>query len=135
MRAVRGTHELRGNANAIAFASKTAFENISNIQLLRDLGDIGVLAFERKRGSARHHSQSFNLSERIENLFADAVAKILLIFRLAHIDERQYRDRFFVGGGNNANRVRRLRRPAWWMIDPPPTESDDNQNNRADPNQ
>src|ERR1700730_8387190 len=84
--------QLRGNANAIAVATQTAFKEIRDIQLLPDLVRLGVFAFEREGRGPRDHAQTLDLRQRIENFLADAVAKIFLIAHLAKIDKWQNGD-------------------------------------------
>src|SRR5437016_12760915 len=108
MKTIERVDQLRCDPNAIPFSAQTALENILDIKLVRDFADVRILAFKRKGRRARYDPQTVHFRQRIENLFADAVAKILLIFRLAHIDEWQHRNGFFVGGGR-----RRRTRNAW----------------------
>src|ERR1700738_4755518 len=79
--------QLRRNANAIAVAAQTALEEIGDTQLLPDLVRFGIFTFERERGGARDYAKAFNFRQCIQNLLADAVAKIFLIASLAKIDK------------------------------------------------
>ena len=58
----------------------------------RDLRDCDFLPFERERRRARRHLQLRNLREQIEHFLGDAVGKVFLVLRLAHVDERQHSD-------------------------------------------
>src|SRR5438270_2625090 len=93
MKTIARVDQLRCNPNAIPFSAQTALENILDVEFVRNVADVRVLAFKGKGRRARYDPQTIYFRQRIENLFADAVAKILLIFRLAHIDERQHCDR------------------------------------------
>src|SRR5205814_4387910 len=85
----------RGDANPVAIPAQTSFQHILDVELLCDLRCVRVLPFEREGRSPSDHAQALNLRESIEQLFADAVAEIFLIFRLAQIHEWKDSDAFF----------------------------------------
>src|SRR5437762_9791641 len=87
MKTIARVDQLRRDPNPIPFAAQTAFENILDIKLVRDFADVRILAFKGKGRCARYDPQTVHFRQRIENLFADSVAKIFLIFRLARSEE------------------------------------------------
>jgi hypothetical protein len=90
-----GADQLRRDTHRVAGLAHRAFEHIGNVQRARDLRDAGLLALERERRRARRHLQLRNLREQVQQLFGDAVGKILVRLFIAHVDERQHRDRVF----------------------------------------
>src|SRR5205085_4805393 len=87
--------QLRSDANPVAIPAQTSFQHILDVELLRDLRCVSVLTLEREGRSPGDHAQPLNLREGIEQLFADAVAEIFLIFRLTQIHERKDGDALF----------------------------------------
>ena len=97
--AVRRVDELRGDAHARARLAHAALEHVPHLQALRDLADLDRLALERERGRARGDVKSFDLGQRVDDLFGEAVAEVLVLGIGAHVRERQDGDgrRFFDG--------------------------------------
>lgn len=48
VRTVSGTDQLRGDAQCVAGLAHAAFEHVSDVELLRDVGNVGLPALERK---------------------------------------------------------------------------------------
>src|SRR2546421_9781371 len=92
MESITRVDQLRGEADAIAFAAKTTFQNFLHIQFLPNFGYICIFSLKRKGRSARDDTETLHLRQRIENFFADAIAKIFLIVRLAQINKGQHSD-------------------------------------------
>src|SRR5262249_4776867 len=51
------------------------------------------LSLERKGGSAGDHLQAGDLRQRIDDLFGEAVAEVVIVFSRTHVGERQDRNR------------------------------------------
>ncbi len=71
--AVGRVDELRGDADLIARLAHAALEHGGDVQLVRDVAHILVLALEGERRGARRHPQAGNLGEKIQQLFGEAV--------------------------------------------------------------
>ena len=85
-------NKLRGHPNPDIRLANTAFQYMRHVELLGDVGDIGILALELKTRRPRGHPQVRNLGEQIEQLFGNAVGKIFLLGVGRHVHERQYGD-------------------------------------------
>src|SRR5262249_53114380 len=77
--AVGRVHELRGNAQPITGASHTALEHGLDVESLGDGTRVFVLALEREGRSPCRDPQALDMSERIENLFRDAIGEVLVV--------------------------------------------------------
>src|SRR5207249_10404075 len=67
---------------------------ILDVELVPKITHAGVFPFERERRSAGHDAQPIDLCQCVENLFAYAVAEILLVLCLAKIEEWQHSHAF-----------------------------------------
>src|SRR3970040_2849531 len=93
MRIGRNVDELRRDAYLISGLAHTAFENVVDVEHFRDRAHIRVRAFDRERRRSRRDAQTRNVRERVEQLFGDTVAKILLFGIGADAHERQHGER------------------------------------------
>ena len=91
--------ELRGDAQALALTAHAAFEDVADTKLPANQADVGVLAFVLKGRVARDDEQPANARKSGDQVLGDAVGKVLLVSIVAHVDERQNRDRRTVGQG------------------------------------
>ena len=110
VRAVGGADQLRGNAQLVAGLAHTAFQHMGDVQLLRDLSDLDVLALESERGRARDHFQVGDLRQQVQQFLGDAVGHVLLIFFGGHVHKGQHRDRLIRDRGRHRRVRRRGRR-------------------------
>jgi hypothetical protein len=84
-----------------------ALEYVGHVQRLGDLLDPRRPALEVEAGGARRHPQLRHPGEQADQLLGQAVGEVLLVLRLAHVDERQDRDRLF--GRGERGRARQFR--------------------------
>ena len=89
----RAVDQLRGDAHALAGLAHAALEHVADPELPRELPDVDVLALERERRVARGDRERGDLAEVGDDVFADAVAEILLLRLAAHVGEGQHADR------------------------------------------
>ena len=90
--AARAFDQLGGDAHALAGLAHAALEHMTDLELPRDLGHVDVFALERKGRIAGDHRKRGDLAQVGGDVFADAVAEILLLGIAAHVDERQHAD-------------------------------------------
>jgi hypothetical protein len=104
--AIGGIDQLCGDAQTIGGAPQAAFQHQGRAQLPRDLADVGVRAFERKRGPARHHTHARQLGKGIDDLFGQPIGEILIILVAARRQEWQHGHArllgHFAGGGGRS---------------------------------
>ena len=77
--AVGGVDQLRRDPDPIAGLAHAAFEHVRDAERLRDPPDVDVLALERERGGARDHLQVGHLRQRVDDLFRQPVAEVILL--------------------------------------------------------
>ena len=94
MRVALGIDELDVDAHAVAGFAHTAFQDVGNSKLLRDLANVLGRVFETLRRRARDHFQIANAREAGEDFLLDTVGKISVRFIFAQIFKRQDGDRF-----------------------------------------
>ena len=86
----------------ISGATHTAFHHFAHPQLLRDLlqiaGDPGLILHDR---SAADYFQILDLGKIRQQLVLDAVSKVSVLFFLAQVFQRQYRDALFTDAGGS----------------------------------
>src|SRR5688572_8539733 len=85
--------ELRGDPHAPAALPNAALENVTDVELLRDLPDRLIRSFIVHRRSPRDHSELGYTRQAREDLLGEAVAEVLVVAGRAQVDERQHRDR------------------------------------------
>jgi len=90
--------QLRRDAYAPARFADAALEHVADLELSRDLRHVEALALERERRVARHDEQRRDLVQVGDDVFADAVAEVLLFRIAAHVGERQHADPDPAGG-------------------------------------
>ncbi len=95
--------ELGGDADAVAIPADAAFDHVADAEFLADLPDVGGLALVDKRRVAGDHEEPAQLGQRGDDVLADAVGEIILLWIVAHVDEGQHGD-----GGPVGQRQRRL---------------------------
>jgi hypothetical protein len=82
--------ELRRDSKLITRFAYASFENGVHVQLLANLPDVDVPAFERKGGGSRHHVQVGHPAQRVDDFFGQAIAEVFLVFLRAQIEERKH---------------------------------------------
>src|SRR5712691_11402298 len=97
MRAGDRVDQLPGDPHSPAGFAHRAFEDIADAKLAPDLPHIGRLAFVGKARIAGDHEQPADPAEHGDYLLDHAVDEIFLLGVAAHVLERQYRNRWFVG--------------------------------------
>ncbi len=97
MCAVRGGNQLRGDAKPVSGSPYAALQHRCDPQRLGNPADVGVLALERERRRPGNHLQSGNLRQRVDDLFGQPVAKVLVLGIATHIGEREHHDRRAAG--------------------------------------
>ena len=93
VRTVGRPDQLGGDPERVAGFPDTALEHVVDAERLRDRRDVGVLVLERERRGPRDHPELRQLREQVQQLLGQAVGKVLLVARLAHVLERQHGDR------------------------------------------
>ncbi len=106
--------ELRRDAHAVAALAHAALDHIADAELLGDLLHMHRLALVDERRVARDHEEPAQLGQCGDDVFADAVGKILLLRIAAHVGEGQHGDGRPVGHGSRP-RMRFLRQRTGWM--------------------
>jgi hypothetical protein len=96
--------QLHVDAHLIAGLLQTPFENMCYSECLPDFLQIEIAALELESRSARRHFQAWDLCERIEYLFCNAIAEVSGALIIAQVFERQHRDAFFGNGGSSSCR-------------------------------
>ena len=94
-----GIDQLGRNADAVAAFAHAPFHEIPYTQLPRYLPKVFVNVAIDKRRVARDHEQRVKARQICDDVFADAIAEILLLGIAAHVLERQHGDRRLVGEG------------------------------------
>jgi hypothetical protein len=84
--------ELRGDANAIAILSDTAFEHVTDPEFLADLLEMDAFAFVGEGRIASDDEKPAQLRQRGNNVLTDTIREIVLLRIAGHIIERQNRD-------------------------------------------
>ena len=87
MKSVRDINEPRHHPHFVRATVHAPFEHVTNLELPSNLTHIHVFVLERKGGGARDDQQTVNVREGVDDLLGDPVAEIILISRLAQIDE------------------------------------------------
>ena len=93
MVSVAGIDELYDDAHPVAGLAHAAFKNRFHPQLRADVADVDRLAFELKRRRARGDVDARQRAERVDELFGHPLAEVILILLLAHVREREHRNR------------------------------------------
>ena len=92
-----GVDELRRDAEAVVGALYTALEHVTYTELTSKLADVHRLALEAKAGVAREHTQVACPRQLSQDVFGQALAKIVLFRIAAQIVEGEDRDRRDLG--------------------------------------
>src|SRR6059058_3189605 len=111
---VPGVGQLRRHAQAVCGPAHAPAEHGRHLQRLTDLPHVLVLPLECERRRPGHDLELGQLRERVDELFADAVAQVFLLWGTTHVHERQH--------GNRLAGTRRYRRRA---VRPAPAASRD----------
>ena len=91
---IAGIDQLRGNPDAIAHLAHAAFEDVFHIQPFADFPQVRVLALESERRGATGDAQCIDTREIVEQFLGQPIGKVFVGRVIAHVDERQHRDRF-----------------------------------------
>src|SRR5437899_2664053 len=91
-------------ASAVGGPAHAPAEHGRHLQRLTDLPHVLVLPLECERRRPGHDLELGQLRERVDELFADAVAQVFLLWGATHVHERQH--------GNRLAGTRRYRRCA-----------------------
>src|ERR1700680_1941731 len=92
MKAAHGIDQLYSDPYGIAGSAHAAFEDRSDVQPVRNCRHVHILALEGKRGGSADDLQFLYVRKSVEQLFADAVGKILLLGIATHVHKGQYCD-------------------------------------------
>ncbi len=109
---VVGADQLHRHPNGVAGFADAAFKHVRDPERLRDLGDRDLFTLEVERGGAGRHSQVGASGDEVDEFLGNPVRKVLLVLLLAHIDERQDRDRLLAHWPRGSPRCRCKRRCA-----------------------
>lgn len=84
--------ELNRYEQSVLRCKNAAHQHGARVQRLADLPDIGAFSFKPKDGGPRHHVQTGNAPERVDNFFGKTVAEEL-VFAIAKVHQRKHGDR------------------------------------------
>lgn len=93
MIAVLRVDQLDGNAEPVSSLADAALQERLNAESFPDLTRVHSPGAEGEAGGSGRDPETFHPGQRVQNLFRDTVAQILLIARGAEIGEGQHRDR------------------------------------------
>ncbi len=93
MKAILDVDELCSDSNFITGSLYATFEHCTDIELFANLANIHSLVAKLKGRCARRDANFAYLREHVQDRVGQAVRKIGAALVVAHIDERQYRDR------------------------------------------
>jgi len=96
MSASRGVNKLAGDPNAVAASAHATFQDITHAQLASDLLYVNGPSLVRKARIASDDKQPRETGQGGDDLFHDAISKILLCRVVAHALKRQDSDGRFV---------------------------------------
>ena len=85
-------YQLRCHADLVAGFANRAFEHVRDIDLLRNLGNHVLLAFERECRGPRNDAQFGYFREQVQQFLGQAIREIFLARIIAHVHERQHND-------------------------------------------
>jgi len=97
MRPAHCADQLRGDADPITALAHRAFQHVAHTEFAADLLHVDEAALVAEARIAGDDEQPADTGERGNDLLDHAVGEILLFRVAAHIGERQYRYRRFVG--------------------------------------
>ena len=83
-------NRLRRDPQFFARFPDASFDDDIGIETPADFADINRYSLELECRRPRDHLQSCDARERVDDFFADAVAKVALLRFWTHVDERQY---------------------------------------------
>ncbi len=104
--AIARAGQLRGEANAIAGAPHSAFDNGTHAQRLAHLGREDRLALEGETRGAAGQAQAGELREGVRQFVGETVAEVLIVRVAAGIDEGQHGERGNGTGGLHTSGAR-----------------------------
>src|SRR6266849_6496455 len=93
----RGVNELASDPQTVAASAHAAFQDVANPQLAPDLLDVNRPSLVRKTRIAGDDKQAGETGQGGDDLFHNAIGKILLSRVVAHALKRQDGDGRFVG--------------------------------------
>src|SRR5215468_7088348 len=97
MSAGRGVNKLAGDSNTVAASAHAAFQDVAHAQLASNLLYVNGPSLVRKARIAGDDKQARETRQGGDDLFHDAVSKILLCRVVAHALEWKDSDGRFVG--------------------------------------
>ena len=92
---VDGIDQLRGDSNAVTGAPDAALDHVAHAELETDVPHGQGFVFECKRGISGDHEKRAEFRQLGNDVLADAVGEEFLLAVVAHVVERQHRDRRF----------------------------------------
>ena len=92
-RAVRGVDEIGLHGDRVAMLGDAAHQDRADVELFADFLRIVFAIFETEDGAAGHHFYVWQLRERANQAFGEAVAEIFVVGVGGGVDERQHGDR------------------------------------------
>jgi hypothetical protein len=92
----RGVQELGGDAYPLGGLAHAAFHHVAHAQLAAHLLHISGPALVREARIAGDHEQPAHVAQRGDDVLDDAVREVFLLRVVAHVLERQHRDRRLV---------------------------------------
>ena len=90
---LRRLDELGGDAHALSSLAHAAGQHVGDLQLLRRRRHVDLLALEGAGRRARRHAKALDLGQHVEQFLGQPVGEVLVLLVVAHVDERQHRDR------------------------------------------
>ena len=85
------------NSQPTAAAAHAAFQHIAHAKLARDLAHVDRAALVDERRVASDDEQPADVGQAGDQILGDAVGEMILIGIVAHVGERQHRDRGTIG--------------------------------------
>src|SRR5262249_52995927 len=98
MKTSRDFNELNGNAQLIASFANAAFKQRFDTKLLADGSNVRADAAKLKGSGASRHAKTVNARERVDQLFGNALAEVVLVASRTHVYERKHGDRGDIPG-------------------------------------
>ena len=92
LKAVIRFYQFGYDADAIAIPLNAAFKDIRNSELSSDNAEIFIFPLELKRRGARHHTDTGQRGEVVDQIFGQTIAEVFLVFASAQIGEREDRN-------------------------------------------
>src|SRR5262249_953740 len=93
-----GVNELRRDADAISALAHATFQNVTHAKLARSAFHVDGLALVCEGRVARHHKEPPQFRKAGDDIFGNAIGKMLRFRVAAHVDKWERRDRWTIAG-------------------------------------